>query len=108
MEAEESGERSSCANCGRSRLATELDAERWCERCRREVVRRATVAAQILGGVGAAAMGLWIILVLRPGPRFMLVWVILAGFVYFILFTLTRRVAFEVFRSRGVHAPEED
>ena len=104
----DTGEAGHCANCQRERPATELDALGWCVACRREVVRRATLIAHLLGGLAGVVVGLWIIMVVQPGPRFMLAWLVLVGLVYFVLYKLARRVSFEVIRSRGVPAPEEE
>jgi hypothetical protein len=97
-----------CANCRRVRPATDLDAFGWCSDCRKEVVRRATLIAHLLGGLAGVAVGLWIIMVVQPGPRFMLAWLVLVGLTYFILYKLARRVSFEVIRSRGVPPPAEE
>ena len=86
----------------------ELDAAGWCPLCRRDVVRRATLIARVIAGLGAVAVGLWVVMIIRPGPRFLLLWLLLIGATYFFLFTLTRRVSFEVIRSRGVPPPEEE
>ena len=103
-----SAETGRCVNCQRERPAADLDALSWCAACRREVVRRATLVAHLLGGLGGVAVGLWIVMVVQPGPRFMLAWLVLVGFTYFILYKLARRVSFEVIRSRGVPVPEEE
>jgi hypothetical protein len=101
-------ERGRCGNCDREVSAAELDAAGWCAACRAEVVRRATVSAHVLGGVGGLLAGLWVIMVVQPGPRFVVVWLLLVAAIYFILYKLARRVAFEVFRARGVRPPEEE
>jgi hypothetical protein len=97
-----------CGNCGRERPTSSIDPAGWCAECRREVVRRATVIAHALGGIAAVIAGLWVILVVQPGPRFIVVWLVLVGLIYFVLYKLARRVAFEVIRSRGVRPPEAE
>jgi hypothetical protein len=104
----DSEERGVCANCGREVPATEIDPEGWCGTCRREVVRRATIIAHLLGGLAAVAGGTWIVMGVQPGPRFVLVWIVLLGVVYFFLFKLGRRVAFEAIRARGVRPSREE
>jgi hypothetical protein len=94
-----------CRNCGRP--STRLDRQRWCDRCRREVVRRATVVARIAGVTGALLLMAWIVLFVGPTPRFLMGWLVLIAAVYFFLYKLTQRVAFEVVRGRGVPPPEE-
>ena len=101
-------ETATCANCGREWPAASFDPAGWCAQCRREVVRRATVIAHALAGVAAVIAGLWVIAMVRPGPRFVVVWLVLVGLVYFVLYKLARRVAFEVIRSRGVRPPESE
>ena len=97
-----------CSNCGRTVPASDVDGEGWCGDCRREVIRRATVIAHVLGGVAAVVTGIWIVAVVDPGPRFVLVWLVLVGAIYFLLYKLARRVSFEVIRSRGVRPPAEE
>lgn len=100
--------RARCANCGREVPAVDLDPGGWCATCRAEVVRRATLIARIIGGLGALMVGLWVVVVVLPGARLLLIWLLLVAAVYFLLYKLARRVSFEVIRSRGVPPPEED
>lgn len=104
----ETAEVATCGNCGREVPAASLDPEGWCAECRREVVRRATVIAHALGGIAAVLTGLWVVMVVEPGPTFVILWLLLVGLVYFVLYKIARRVAFEVIRSRGVRPPETD
>ena len=107
-ESAETAETGTCVNCRRERPAADLDAFGWCSACRTEVVRRATLIAHLLGGLAGIAVGLWIVLVIQPGPRFTVAWLVLVGLTYFVLYKLARRVSFEVVRSRGVPPPEEE
>jgi hypothetical protein len=95
-----------CRNCGRP--ATRLDRQRWCDRCRREVVRRASRVARVVAIVAALLLMGWIVLVIGPTPRFLMGWLVLIAAVYFFVYKLTQRVAFEVVRGRGVHPPKEE
>jgi hypothetical protein len=97
-----------CANCGRLTPGSSVDPAGWCADCRREVVRRATVIAHALGGVAAVLGGVWVVMVVEPGARFVLVWAVLVGLIYFVLYKLARRVAFEAIRSRGVRPPQSE
>lgn len=97
-----------CGNCHREFPAPSLDRSGWCTACRHEVVRRATLIARILAGVGGVLTGIWVVMVAEPGSRFVLMWLILVGAVYYILYKLVRRVSFEVIQSRGVRPPKED
>jgi uncharacterized paraquat-inducible protein A len=95
-----------CRNCGHSFAAEELDAGGWCPRCRRAVIRRATVAGWTVALLGAGGLAYLLFIVLELGQRFLLAWLLLVAAVYYILYKLTRRVAFEMFRARGV--PREE
>jgi hypothetical protein len=96
---------SECRNCGRSYPADRLDRHRWCERCRAEVVRRATVVARVTALGGSLLLMIWILATVGTAPRFLVGWLALVAATYFFLYTLTRRVAFEVIRGRGVPPP---
>ncbi|CAN5687129.1 hypothetical protein BH23GEM8_BH23GEM8_04170 [soil metagenome] len=94
-----------CRNCGRSFGGDQVDRHRWCEECRTELVRRATLTARITAVVGAILLIVWILLTVGTAPRFIVGWLALVVAAYYFLFTLTRRVAFEVIRGRGVTPP---
>lgn len=96
-----------CANCGREHPATEMDPAGWCAGCRREVVRRATIAAHGMAALAALLTLAWVVMLVQP-ERFVVVWMLLVGLVYFVLYKLVRRVAFEVIRGRGVTPPDSD
>jgi DNA-directed RNA polymerase subunit RPC12/RpoP len=97
-----------CRNCGRQFPATQLDRRMWCTECRREVIRRATWVARLVGLVAAAALAFWIFTLVGTSPRFLMVYLVMIAAAYFFLFKLTQRVAFEVIRGRGVPPPERD
>ena len=107
MSDEEIRQEAACHNCRRAREATSLDQFGWCERCRRVVIRRATLSARIVAALGLAGGAFWVFTVIDPGPRSLIVWVILLVAVYGLLYKVTQRVAFEVVRSRGVTPPPE-
>ncbi len=48
---------------------------------------------------------IWILATVGTAPRFLVGWLALVAATYFFLYTLTRRVAFEVIRGRGVEPP---
>lgn len=96
-----------CRNCGRRYPTERLDRLRWCDRCREIVVRRATIVGRLVGLLAAVGLLVWIVLMVGAAPRFMVVWGILIGAVYFFVYKLTQRVAFEIIRSRGVR-PQAD
>lgn len=97
-----------CRNCGRERPADRLDRLRWCDRCRREVIRRATTVARITAVLGTLLLMVWVLTAIGPTPRFLIGWLVLIAAVYFFLYKLTQRVAFEVIRARGVSPPPEN
>src|SRR5690606_20415530 len=96
-----------CRNCGRERPAERLDRLRWCDLCRREVVRRASVVARIAAFIGTLLLVGWVVTVVGPSPRFLVGWLVLIAIVYFFVYKLTQRIAFEAIRSRGVPPPPE-
>ena len=95
-----------CRNCAQPRDATTLDQFGWCQRCRAIVIRRATLAARVVAALGLAGAAYWVFAVVDPGPRSLIVWLILLVAVYGLLYKVTQRVAFEVIRARGVRPPE--
>jgi len=96
-----------CEICGESFPAAELGRGGLCSGCRREVVRRATIVARVVAVLGALLAAVWLMTVVQPTQRFLLLWLVLIAGVYMVLFTLTRRVAFEVIRNRDIRVPEE-
>jgi hypothetical protein len=95
-----------CRNCAQPRDAAALDQFGWCTRCRAVVIRRATLAARLVGALGLAGAAYWVFAAVDPGPRTLIVWLILLVAVYGLLYKVTQRVAFEVIRARGVRPPE--
>jgi hypothetical protein len=91
-----------CRNCGQIHPGDRLDRHRWCDACRTLVVARATVVGRIVGIVGALLLMIWIVATIGTSPRFLIAWVALVAATYYFLYTLARRVAFEVIRGRGV------
>ncbi len=97
----------SCRNCGIEFPADELDANGWCASCRQVVVRRATLVARIAGAVVAVIIAVRIFFYVVPSERFFVFWLALIALAYYLVYKITRRVAFEVIRGRGV-PPAED
>ena len=95
-----------CPNCGRPHPRESLDARGWCPECRAAVIARARpwgIAAGVLAGVASLVA---IVLLVSPTLRIpVVVWVVVAGAIYFVTFRVVRRVAFEVIRGRGVPPP---
>jgi hypothetical protein len=96
-----------CRNCGRTYPSDRLDRLRWCDLCRAVVVRRATIVGRLTGLVAAIGLMAWIIVVIGPSPRFIIAWGILLAAIYFFVYKLTQRVAFEIIRGRGVRPPAD-
>lgn len=80
----------------------------WCPECRREVIRRATRVARIIGLLTALSLALWIYSITGPAPRFLMAYVLMVVAAYFFLYKLTQRVAFEIIRARGVPPPHQE
>ena len=95
-----------CRNCKRPFAAGDLDAFAWCGDCRAVVIRRATVAAWVVGVIAVVATAAIIFGIIRPGSRFLILWLILEGAVFALAYKVTQRVAFEMIRARGVPPPE--
>lgn len=96
----------SCRRCGRAVEGEPLDAGGWCGHCRAEVVRRATRVARLGAIVLTLGFAFLLFSLFRPSPRFLIGWLVLVALVHFVLFTLIRRVAFEVIRTRSAAASE--
>lgn len=94
-----------CRNCGREFPGTQLDRRMWCPDCRREVIRRATWVARVLGLLAALGLGAWIVSLVGTSPRFLMAYLIMIVAAYFFIYKLSQRVAFEIIRGRGVPPP---
>jgi hypothetical protein len=93
-----------CGNCGRSYPKKEVDGAGWCVRCRAELVRRSARVARLVAFV--FTLGLATAIYSRTsGSNFMMMYVVAVAATYFLVARITQRVAFEVFRARGVHSP---
>jgi hypothetical protein len=99
-------EETPCRNCERPRATARLDAFGWCEKCRAVVIRRATLAARTVAALGLALGAYWVFASVEPSPPFLILWILLLIAIYTVLYKVVQRVAFEVFRSRGVPPPE--
>jgi hypothetical protein len=95
-----------CANCQREVPNDELDRFRWCGECRRAVVRRATFWARLVGIAAAALLAAWILLAISPSGRFVVGWMAIIAATYYLSFKISRRVAFDLIRARGITPPE--
>jgi DNA-directed RNA polymerase subunit RPC12/RpoP len=95
-----------CRNCGREFPGTKLDRRLWCPDCRREVIRRATRVARLVGLLTALLLAFWIVTLVGSSPRFLVAYVVMVIAAYLFLYKMTQRVAFEVIRARGVPPPE--
>lgn len=95
-----------CTNCRQPREPTSLDQFGWCGRCRGVVIRRATLAARIVAALGLAGAAYWVLSAVDPGPRSLIIWIVLLVALYGVLYKVTQRVTFELIRGRGVPPPE--
>jgi len=71
------------------------------------VIRRATLAARVAAALAAGIVAAVIFTMVAPGPRSLIVWLVLIGAVYYFVFKLAQRVSFEAIRARGVPPPED-
>ena len=95
-----------CTNCRQPREPTSLDQFGWCGRCRGVVIRRATLAARLVAALGLAGAAYGVLAGIDPGPRTLIIWIVLLVAFYGVLYKVTQRVAFEMIRARGVPPPE--
>lgn len=91
-----------CRNCGKPIAKADGKRSRLCRLCRDEVIRRATLWSRIAGVIVAAMLAFYIFGVVQPGERFLIGWVALLVLAYFGVSKLTRRIAYDLIRSRGV------
>lgn len=91
-----------CGRCRRPFAEGETaDPHGWCARCFREVVRRSTWMA-VLPAVVVGALYFWLILHFGlQGSRFVIVFLALGAVFAWLAFKVSRRVAFDVIRSRA-------
>ena len=94
-----------CGNCGRSYPAKEVDGAGWCVRCRAQLVRRSGVMARLVAFVFTLALATLIYSRTAGDSSFLVMYVVLVVATYFLVARIAQRVAFEIFRSRGVPPP---
>lgn len=97
-----------CRNCGQHREGELPDRAGWCRRCREQVVRRADPVAR---AAGIATAGVLLVVIVLAGgleSRFLVLWLAGAALLSLLVFKVARRVAFDVYRGRGVPPPEQD
>ena len=95
-----------CTNCRQPREPTSLDQFGWCGRCRGVVIRRATLTARIVAALALAGAAYAVLVAVDPGPRSLIIWIVLLVALYGVVYKVTQRVAFEMIRARGVPPPE--
>lgn len=86
----------------------DLDPNDWCDECRKQVVRRATLVGRLTGVLAAVAAAAVLFATVEIDPRFLAGWLVLVAAVHLFVYRLVRRVAFEYIRARGVPPPPED
>lgn len=91
-----------CRNCGKPIEKEDSERSRLCRSCRGEVIRRATLWSRIAGVIVATVLAFYVFGVVQPGERFLIGWVALVVLSYFGVAKLTRRIAYDLIRSRGV------
>jgi len=95
-----------CRNCGREIADGRPDPGGWCAECRAAVVRRST---PIAFGVALAVALVYLLLLTWAGglesTGFLIFWLALGAFAVFGAFKVSRRVAFDLIRSRMGREP---
>lgn len=90
-----------CRKCGRMVRGQKPDDARWCEACRRSLIRSATRRSWIPAAV-VAVLYLWLLgwsgLLESPLSA---VWLALGALFTFVAYKVARRVWFDVLRGRG-------
>ena len=97
-----------CPNCQQPVELGGADSAGWCMGCRRRLVRRANAAGHVAGALSLVGAMWLLVMVIQPGERFVLLWLLLAAAIYFVLFRVVRRMAFEIIRTRGVRPAAKD
>lgn len=94
-----------CANCGRTYPAKEMDVGGWCVRCRAQLVRRSGLLARLIAFVFTLGLAALIYSRAAGNSTFLVAYVVLVVATYFLVVRIAQRVAFEILRSRGVPPP---
>ena len=96
-----------CGRCLRAVTADDLDRILWCEEC---IAAERNEAGWWGRGIAVVAVGLltaWILLAVRPGPDFRILWLIVLAVAYGLISRLGMELVFGVRRvrnRRGVRA----
>lgn len=95
------GEEVTCAVCGEVRDSTEVDRMLWCESCREVAQARAGRIGWYVGAIAAAALAIWISLVVRPSRMISGAWIATIVAAGWLASKMGREVAYGLFRARG-------
>lgn len=93
-----------CVRCLERRDKSDLDRLLWCEACRRRARERAVRWGWLAGGVAAAALALWIWLVIQPSDLVIGGWIATVVAALWIGSKVAREVAYGVERYRNRRA----
>jgi uncharacterized paraquat-inducible protein A len=88
-----------CRACGGSFAAPDLDVNDWCERCRAQIIRRATWIARLVAALVVVLLGTLIAVLVQP-TRFVAGWIALLAGTYVFVVKLVRRVTVELRAAR--------
>lgn len=95
-----------CVRCLEVRDQAELDRLLWCEACRRSARADAARWGWIAGGVAAAALALWIWLVIQPSNLVIGGWIATVVAALWIGSKVAREIAYGIERYRNRRAVE--
>ncbi len=90
-----------CASCGNEGQASSMDRYLWCEGCVAAARRRAIRAGWLAGGVAAAVLAIWIVVVQQPSRMLAGGWVGVVIAAWWLVGRAGREVARGVLRYRG-------
>ena len=90
-----------CVACGADVQTSAMDRHLWCEGCVAAAARTANRAGWLTGGVMAAALALWIVVVQQPSRMLAGGWVGVVIAAWWLTGRASREVARGVLRYRG-------
>lgn len=90
-----------CRRCLEPRDPEELDRQLWCEACRAAARRTASNWGRLIGLALAAALAIWVGLVVGPSDMLLVLWAAVIIFAYRILSRLGQELIFGIIRIRN-------
>jgi hypothetical protein len=94
-----------CVRCREPKEHRDLDRLLWCETCRAEARRRASQWGWLGGTVIAAALALWIWLVIQPSDLVLGGWIATVLAALYLCGRICREIVYGLIRARNRRAP---